>query len=452
MKQYIKTRQKLIISILIIAGPAILEMALNTMLMVADTLMIGRMVGKEAISAVGIVNSIFFLLIFVFSSFNTGSIALISRSYGEKNMDRANKVANNNLSLNLLIGIVITIAALLARDVLFMPYDITSDVLNSAKSYYQIVLVGMIFQFGSFAFASTSRGVEDTRTPMYITGLANVINIIFNYLLIKGVGFFPELGIQGAALATTLARVIAFSIYAFIFFGGFHKLRITFPLFRFDKAITKQLWKISFPGAIEQLLMQGSFFLMGIIVTILDTSSEALFRILITIESTSFMPAVGISIATATLVGKALGEKDIDKAADTGYIATGMGVIWGIFAGTCFFLFPRFLLSLFTPETALIEAGVPVFNIMAVNQLFLTAYIVMSGALRGAGDTKSVMRITSLRLWTIFIPISYILIKFFDVGVSSIWYAEILSFIIFLSFLVMTFHRRKWALIEFDGH
>lgn len=373
---------------------------------------------------------------------------MISRSYGEGNMERAEVLAGNNLSLNLIIGGLITIVAFLLKDVLFLPYDITATVLTTAKNYYNIIVIGMIFQFGSFAFASISRGVEDTKTPMYITGFANIFNIVFNYLLIKGVGIFPEMGIEGAALATTLARASAFFIYLYIFWTGKHRIRFSLGNLRLVKELTSKLWSISLPGAVEQLLMQGSFFLLGIVITILDTSSEAMFRILITIESTSFMPAVGISIATATLVGKALGEKDIDKASDTGYLATIMGSMWGIIAGLLFFLFPEVLISLFTDEASIIEASRQVFYLMAFNQLFLTSYIVMSGALRGAGDTRAVMVITSLRLWTVFVPLSYVFIRFTGFGVSSVWIAEISSFILYLAILITRFRGKKWASIE----
>ena len=446
--QYILERKQLIRSILVIAAPAILEMALNTMLMVADTLMVSKMIGKEALSAVGMVNSIFFLLIFVFSSFNTGAVALISRSYGEKDMEKAESYAGSNLTLNFMIGIFIALLALLFKDYTFRPFDVTREVLTNAGIYYDIVVAGLIFQFGSFAFASMSRGVEDTKTPMYITGFVNIFNIIFNYLLIKGIWIFPEMGLAGAALATTLARVIAFLLYLYVFTLGSHRIRLDIHKLIPKAVHIRSLWRISWPGAIEQLLMQTSFLFMGIIVTLLDTSSEALFRILISIESTSFMPAVGISIATATLVGKSLGEKDIDKAADTGFLATAMGVAWGIIAALAFWFFPRFILSLFTDETALFDAGVIVFRVMAINQLFLTAYIVMSGALRGAGDTTSVMVLTSMRLWLVFTPMTYLLIRYAGMGVEAVWYGEITSFVIFLGLLILRFYRRKWAVLN----
>lgn len=442
---YIRERQQLIRNILIIATPAILEMALNTMLMVADTLMVSKMVGMAALSAVGMVNSIFFLLIFVFSSFNTGAVALVSRSYGEKDMNKAGIYAGNNLTLNLLIGAVIALVAIPARELMFSPYDVTATVLDNARLYYNLLMVGMIFQFGSFAFASMSRGVEDTKTPMYITGFANVFNIIFNYVLIKGVWFFPEWGLAGAAVATTLARIIAFALYLYLFLRDNHKLHLTFSTLRLRRHYISNLWRISWPGAIEQFLMQGAFFVMGIIITFLDTDAEALFRILVSIESTSFMPAVGISIATATLVGKSLGEKDVAKATDIGYLATGMGALWGLFAGLLFLLFPRSILTLFTNEATLFDTGVQVFQVMAFNQIFLTAYLVMSGALRGAGDTGAVMRLTSMRLWLVFLPVAWLLIRFTNLGLSGVWYAEMASFGLFLFFILLRFRSKRWA-------
>ncbi len=445
---YLLERKKLMTSILVISAPVIMEMALNTMLNVADTLMVSKMIGNDALSAVGIVNSIFFLLIFVFSSFNTGALALISRSYGEKNMDKATAYAGNNLTLNLLIGLVITIAAFAFRKLLFMPYDITETVLQNGYQYYDIVVVGMVFQFASFAFAVMSRGVEDTKTPMYITGFANIFNIVFNYLLIKGVWIFPELGLQGAALATTAARISACMIYIYLFVSGKHQLKIKREYLKLQKNLLKPLWKISLPGAMEQFLMQSSFLIIGIAVTLLDTSSEALFRILISIESTSFMPAVGVSIAAAALVGKSLGEKDVDKASDIGYLSAFMGIAWGFIACLAFWIFPEFILTLFTDEQALIEPGIQTFKFMAINQIFLNTYIILSGALRGAGDTKAVMFYTSLRLWLVFTPGTYLLIRFFNQGVEAVWYAEIASFVIFLIFLVLRFTSRKWAEIE----
>lgn len=443
------TKNNLFKTILTVAAPAIIEMSLNTALMVADTIMVSQIIGKSALSAVGIANSIMFTMIFVFSSFNTGAIALISRSYGERNIDKARDVAHTNMMLNLIIGSLVTLLAYIFKNLLFMPYQIEPAVLADLHVYYDLVMAGMVFQFISFAFAAVSRGVEDTKTPMYITFAAVVMNIVLNYVLIKGIWIFPEMGIGGAALATTLSRIMAAGVYVILFFRGKHKVNLSFTKLKINRAIVGPLWRISYPGAVEQFLMQTAFLIAGIIVTTLDTNAEALFRIITNIESTSFMPAVGISIAAATLVGKSLGEKDADKAYMVGKLAGIMSIAWGLIIGVVFIAFPKFILMAFTSELDIIALGIPVMLVFSFNQPLLNYNIAISGALRGAGDTSIVMRLTSLRLWGIFIPATYVCIVVLRTGVVGLWYAEILSFLVFVAIMFNRFKSRKWASIEF---
>lgn len=436
--------KKILIMIITMSMPAILEMALHTMLGVADTIMISRFIGKEALASVGFANQIIFMLIFIFSSFNTGAIALISRSFGEKKFNRLKYFAEQNISLNLFIGVTILIIAIFTSSYIFKIFDVTEQVYQDTLTYFNIILVGFIPMFLYFAFSATLRGVGDTLTPMVVTGITNVINIIGNYVLILGVGPFPEMGIAGAAWATSGSRFLGLFIYIYVLYIKDSSIKLQARLF-LKNTIIKPLWKISLPGAVEQALMQISFVVMAIIVSKLETVSEAAFRILIQIESISFMPAVGMSIAAATLVGKSLGEKDENKAIKVGYISSGMGIAWGIFMGLIFVLFPELILKAFSKDINVINAGIPVMLFMGINQLALNFVIVISGALRGAGDTKTVMWNTVLRLWLVFVPFSYFFIIVFDYGIVGVWYAEILSFVIFASLLFLRFRSKKWA-------
>jgi len=185
----------------------------------------------------------------------------------------------------------------------------------------------------AFAASAQLRGIENTKTPMYITLFANIINVIGNYILITGFGIFPKMGISGAAWATTISKFLSGIIFIFIIFRGKGKLSLNLKYFKFNKEIFNPLWKISYPGAIEQFFIRTSILVSGIIVSKLDIIQEAAFRIILSLESISFMPALGISIATSALVGKALGEKDVNKSLFTGYISLIIGVCWGIFIG-----------------------------------------------------------------------------------------------------------------------
>ena len=438
----------LVKSIFLLSLPAIFEMALHTLLGVADTIMISRMIDSSALSASGYSNQIVFLLIFIFSSFNTGAIAMTSRAYGAKDYLKAKLITNQNLILNSIIGIIITLLSLMTYKQIFAIYDITPKVQQYAYDYFNIIAWGIPFMFISFSLSASLRGVGDTKTPMKITAFVNLINVILNYVLIKGVWIFPELGIKGAALATSFSRFLAAIILVYILIDKNKYLNLKFEYFKLTKTISKKLWQLSYPGAIEQLFMQGSFLLSGIIVSHLSTLEEASFRILITIESLSFMPAVGISIATATLVGKALGERNVQKSLHTGYIATGMATIWGIFMGILFLAIPKAFLTPFTADQILIQISIVTIMIAGINQPFLNSMIVLTGTLRGAGDTKFVMNIVTLRLWLIFMPLTYLFIIPLGQGVKGFWFAEIISFILFLPIVLTRLKNTKWSKIE----
>ncbi len=438
-------KRALILSILSMAMPAIIEMALNTMLGVADTIMISRFIGDSGLAAAGFANSIMFTLIFVFTSFNTGATALVSRSYGEENFDKLNRIGSQTVLLNGIIGLVVMILSLVFKDQIFMIFDTTPEVASMIDSYFSIIAYGMLAMFLSFSFASILRGAGDTFSPMVITGCANVLNIIGNYVLIKGVWIFPEMGIAGAALSTSVSRILAVIAYIFICFRLHERVHLRVAMMKFQQEIMKPLIRISLPGALEQALMQTSFLAVSVIISKLETTSEAAFRILINIESISFMPAVGISIAAATLVGKSLGEDNKEKAIDVGAVSYGLAIAWGVIAGLLFLVFRYPILSIFTTESSVIESSMFSMLLMAFNQPLLNFMIGISGALRGAGDTKSVMVITILRLWGVFVPLSYLTIIWLDYGVAGIWIAEIISFALFNAVIMKRFKSKKWT-------
>jgi putative MATE family efflux protein len=218
---------------------------------------------------------------------------------------------------------------------------------------------------------------------------------------------------------------------------------------KISSKIFKPLINLSYAAGIEQLFMQAAFFVNGIFISQLDTTAEASFRILLNIESLSFMPAIGIAIAATTLVGKHLGENNAEESLKSGLTAAVMGAIIGTTLALVYLIFPVFALKIFTTEIGVINYSVPILKIVALNQALLAFVIIMVGALRGAGDTKGAMYITIIRLWLIFIPLSYYLIVVSDYGVAGVWIAEIISFLIVALIVVRRFIKMEWAEIEF---
>lgn len=441
----IKKNRALIFSIFTLALPAIIEMSLNTLVGIVDTIMISRIIGLQGLSAAGFANQLIFTVIFIFSAFNAGATAMIARSFGEKNMVKLNRVLGQNLMINTVIGIVITILAITFAGNLLGIFEISQDVFDVGISYFKIIALGIIFMFISFAAKASLRGASDTKTPMIITGIVNILNIFGNYVLMTGFWIFPNLGLRGAAVSTTCVRFLDALLFIIILLRGKNGIRLKLANLKINKMVFAPLWRLSSSAAIEQTLMQLSFLLSGIIISKLDTLAEGSFRILLNIESISFMPAVGFSIATSALVGKALGERDEKKALKTGFTAGAMGATWGILIGIIFAIFPAFILKLFTNNPTIINYSLSTMYVMALNQVPLAFWIVMSGALRGSGDTKGVMIIASLRLWILFIPLCYLLIITLNLGVQGLWWAEFASFLTFNYIVYLRFKKLKGA-------
>lgn len=445
----LRNNKALILSILTISLPAIIEMGLNTLVGISDTIMLSFFVGEEALAASGNANQIILTVILIFSSFNVGATAIISRSYGEKNYKRLSDTSCQNLSLNVIIGFVIMILTFFFAKNIMNIFETTDDVFKMGVSFLRITSLSLVFMFFSFAAAASLRGVGNTLTPMLITGSVNVLNVILNYVLIKGIWIFPEMGVAGSATATTISRIIGALIYLIVLVKDDSYLKIKIASLKIKKHVLLPLCKLSSTAGVEQLLTQTAFFLSGyFIYKFLDTSQEAGFRVLLTIEQISIMPAIGISIAAATLVGKALGEGEPKKARFTGYVCFGMGILWGIFIGIIFMAFPSFVASLFTPEAEIIGILIGALFIVGIDQPLLNYIFIVSGALRGAGDTITVMILTSIRLWVIFLPLSYISVKYLGMGVKSVWVAEIISVIIFSIIMHGRFVRGKWTQIK----
>jgi len=446
--QFIKNNKKLILSIIAVSFPAIAEMSLNTLVGIADTLMISHLIGKEALTAAGYANQIIQSIILIFSSFNIGATAIISRSYGEKNYKRINEVLGQNLLLNIIIGTIVMAVSIVFQQSIMGIFDTSPEVLEMGLSYFRIVSYSQIFTFISFAAASSLRGVTDTKTPLIITGIANILNIIGNYVLMTGFWIFPNLGIAGAAVSTSFSRFLGATFYIIILLKGKNSLKLHLENFKITKKIILPLWKLSYTAGIEQLLMQLSFIAASIIVAFLDTTSEATYRILLSIEQLSLMPAIGFSIAAAALVGKALGEHNQNKALHTGYISCGCGILWGIVMGLIFIAFPNFIMQLFTKDTEIILSSKSAMIFSGLDQPFLAFMVIISGSLRGAGDTKAVMLLSTLRLWVMFVPLVYLFIVYMDMGVKSIWIAEMISYTVFIFITLKRFQSQKWAQIN----
>lgn len=435
-------------SILNLAIPSMIEMLLTTLVSIADTIMIGKYLEAAGISAMSLANQIIFPIIFIFSAFNAGTTAIVARHIGAKEYDEANESAGQSLILNIMVGITLVVFMVIFHAKFIRLFPAKDNVLNLGIDYLRIVLYSQLFMLISFSISSALRGAGDTKTPMYVNGAVNLLNILGNWLLIYGIWIFPKMGIAGAALSTTLSRALGALFMLIITFKGNKKIKLRIHDLKLKMSKVKRIARIGWSAAIEQLFMQTSFIAINFIVVTLGEVSHAILNMVIRIESISFMPAFGISIAASTLVGQNLGAKDEEMSVKSGNLAALLGALMGLFLGMLIFMFPKELISLFVNDANTIREGIVPIRFAAVQQWAIALMLIYSGALRGAGDTKIVMYISIFRVWGMFVPLTYLFVKFSNLGIDGVFIASNIVFFIVAILFYYRFNSRKWINIE----
>jgi len=428
--------------------PVAIENLLHMSVFIIDAVMVGRL-GTDALAAVGLAGTLHFTISMVFSSLNVGSASIIARHIGAKEKEIAQVVGAQTLLMSLIMGAIITPLLLLFANNMLVLMSAEPRVTELGKGYLQIIGGVFIFRLIILACNGILRGAGDTKTPMKVTLVINCINILFNWLLIFGVGPFPKWGVAGAAWATSIAYTIGTVLLCTKLFTGRCVLHISIrQIIRIHFESIKRIVRISAPAAIDAFLTQMGFLFFIKIVTILGTVSLAAHQIAIRIESISFMPGFAIAVSTATLVGQSLGAKNVNLALlsmrHSCYLALSL---MGFFA-LIFLIFPAQMAMIFKPEPSVLSLAVVCVMIAAIEQPALAIYMVYSGGLRGAGDTISPMIITIVGTLCFHVPISYLFGITLGWGLAGVWFGSALDWICRAIAIYILYRRGRWKRVR----
>lgn len=404
-----------------LAIPALIEQTLMTLVSMADMIMVGRL-GPWAITSVGLSNQPTFVAMSVFIALNVGATALVARFVGAGDKEEASKVARQALMIALFMGIILGVVGYVcARDILlFMGAE--DDVIGPGMDYFRVVCMGMPFMAVTISLAAALRGTGDTKTPMTVNILANAVNVVWNYILIYGHFGFPRLEVKGAAVATTLSRVVACGYMLYHIAKGDKNIKISRgDSFRFDLGIIKRILNIGIPAALEQAVMRSGQMTFARIVSSFGTITYAAHQIAINIEGFSFTPGMAFQIAATTLVGQCLGAKAPDKAERVGWETVRIGALTGILTFGIYFFFGKYFVYLYTDDATVISLASGVLKIIALIQPFMLANFILMGGLRGAGDTRWTLYITMAGFWGLRVGAAYLLAIKMGMGLYGAW-------------------------------
>ena len=440
------------------AWPSILEAFLVGLIGMCDNVMVGALGGKlgdDAIAGVGITGQPRMILLACIFSLNIGVTAVVSRRKGEDDRGKANETLMQSLIVCFLIVIVMGVLGFIfARPLmLFAGAKDGTQILDFAVQYFQITSIGFVFASLSMVMNAAQRGVGNTRISMYTNIIANLINLVFNYLLINGNFGFPKLMVQGAAIATVMGNVVAFVICLINLTvmgkeDKFLKLEFKLSNLKLKYETLKGVINVSLSAFVEQICMRIGFFIYARLVAGLDTPlvpALTTYTICMNLQNMSFTFGDGLSIASSSLVGRSLGAERPDLAIIYGKASQKLAVCISMILLFVFTFGRFFFIGLFTSTKEVIEMGAIIVILIGVSSPFQTSQVVLNGSLRGAGDTKFVAAISFVSITFVRPFVTWILCYPMGLGLMGAWLSLIFDQMIRL---ILAFHRfstGKWT-------
>lgn len=393
---------------LLMALPSVLEMVLMGLINMMDTIMVSS-IGTDAVAAVGLVGQPRMIMLCFFFATNMGITAVVARRKGEGRREDANKVMRNSILIIIALSIVLMAVLLpLAEPLMRFAGAEEGRTLEDSTLYFLILGYSLPFNAISMGICAAQRGIGNTKLTMNVNIVSNLVNILFNWLLINGIGPFPQLGVKGAAIASDIGIITGFVLSVYTILHGkvkngeepFLKLSLRDD-WRPDKQSIKDVMFVAKSSMIEQLAFRIGFFSYAKIVAGLGTDAFASHQIVCQFMTISFNFADGFSIAGTSLVGQMLGRKRKDLAHIYGRLASRFSFMLSIVIAAVCVIFRKNLVSMFISENAspgVQELAELVMIVLAVIQPFQMVATVISGCLRGAGDVKYTARVMFLTI------------------------------------------------------
>lgn len=428
-------------TILLLAWPTIAEQILQIMVSYADTAMVGSL-GANATASIAINNSLINLINGIMNAAALGFSVQMARRLGEGSAEKARQVIRQGLLVMVIGGIGLTLAIQLAAGQVPRWLGASQSILGHASAYLRIVSSAFLMNISVIFCGTMLRFSGDTKTPLLFNVLTNVLNIIGNYFLIfqpHTVHLFGRsfkvwgagMGVEGAAIATAIATTFSGGMLLRALLNDKFPLKISLKGdFQFDRDIMHFAWHLGAPAAYERLILSSGQILMTRLVAGLGTASLAAYHLANTAESISYMPGYGLAVAATTLVAQSLGAGKPLLAWQYGKRCTQYGVGIMAFAGQLMFVFSKNLMMLFTPDPQVIALGSIGLKIMAFSEPFFAMAIVISGALRGAGDTRRPFYYTASGMWGVRVGTVILLCYILKIGVYGAWIGMILDLMV----------------------
>ena len=443
--------------ILSLAWPTMLEQLMQTAVQYMDTAMVGSL-GTQATAAVGATTTVNWLIGSSISALSVGFLSFIARAYGAKDKEGAARAVSQAVLAVLFMGTLFTILPLALSGVIPAWMQVDEAIRPLASRYFFILYIPMIPRAASIIFGTVLRAAGDTRTPMKVGILVNLINVVLNFFMIYPTRTMTLFGLQftmpgfgwgvvGAAGASAIAFVV----------GGF---RITMVLWKHpmvspkgqkfvpDMQILRPCLKVALPNMLQRFGTSLGYVAFAAMINSLGDVSTAAHTIANTVESAFYIPGYGMQTAAATLAGNAYGAGDKDRMNELARMFIPLEITLMIFSGGCLFAFAPFLMRIFSDAEDVILLGSIVLRMVAVSEPFYGFSIIMEGMLQGIGNTKIPFLYNIIGMWGVRIVGTFLCTQLLHMTLVSAWACMILHNLLIFTLYCICYFRRKWNPLE----
>lgn len=440
-------------SVLKLVLPSVSEQVLIMVVGVVSTIFVGQL-GKEAVSAVGLINTVVGFITVLFVALSTGCTVLVARLMGEEEVEKAKDAVRQSVILGAAVSFIVCVVCyILSMNIIRLLFQSADDqVINMANTYLRITLYTFPLALINIIVSGSLRGAGDTKTPMYIATIVNIVNIGLSLVMIFGFSVFSVqiggYGFRGAAVAVAVSRAVGGILSISVFYYSKSIIRLNlFEKVKINISLIKRILHVGIPAAIEQMVMQGGFLVLQIVISGMGTAAIASYQIVMSINSISYIPIWGFGIAATTMIGQSLGAKKPELAEKCGWDTLKMGLPVTVILTAVVFALANVLVNIYSTDNEVRAIGATAIRIFSISQPFLSMVVIFSGALRGAGDIMYVMITSFVGIWGFRILLTVLLNSVFSMGIMGVWIALCADFFIRAVMYLFRYKKGRWKAI-----
>ena len=434
-------------ALLILSIPMVLEMIMESIFAVVDIFFVSRL-GANAVATVGITESSMTIVYAVGMGLSTATTALVARRIGEKKAGKAGIVAFQAIIAGFFVSILVAIPGVIYAKEFLLLMGASEEMAEAGYMFPAIMFGGNAVIMLLFIINAIFRSSGDAAISMRVLILANLINIILDPLLIFGIGPFPELGLKGAAVATTTGRGLAVCFQFYLLFKGHKRIQLEWEHLQIKFKVMLKLFRLAAGGILQYIIATSSLIALYRIIAVLGSEVMAGYTISIRILVFVLLPSWGLSNAASTLVGQNLGANQPERAERTVWITAFANMILLGTVGLILIIFPETFIRLFISDPNVILNGSISLRIISFGFVSYALGMVLTQAFNGSGDTSTPTRINLFCFWLFEIPLAYFLAIVMDMKIHGISFAIVAA----ESALTLTawyyFRKGKWKTVK----